>query len=119
MKSYEVYTYRRIALRWTREILAERAGIQVEYVRFFEEGKRIGSDFEAKIKAAINQGFKDLDEIEHYKARIMEIAYEVRFDDNVKEILQRTSHLMVETGKLQRRLVDSVTITSDEEDWED
>lgn len=107
MKSYEVYRYRRIALRLSREEIADRADIQVDYVRFFEDGKNIRSDFVDKIKKVIDDAFRELDEIEHYKTRILELAYEIRFDDDVKQTLSRTSHLMVEIGKLQRNLVNN------------
>jgi len=115
MKSFEVYTYRRIALRWSREMVAEKAGVQPNYVEWFESGKRIGRDFEDKIKGAINEGFRELDPIEHYKVRILELAYEIRFDEDVRETIYRSSHMMVELGKLQRALLDGVTI---QEDWE-
>ena len=105
MKSFEVYRYRRIALRWSRENVAEKAGVLPDHVRFFEEGKSIGRDFETKIKFAIDEGFRELESIEHYRTRILELAYEVAFGDDNKETLQRCSHMLVEIGKLQRSIV--------------
>ncbi len=105
MKSCEVYRCRRIALRLSREEIADRAGIQADYVRFFEDGKNIRSDFVDKIKKVIDDAFRELDEIEHYKTRILELAYEIRFDSDTKQTLSRTSHMIVELGKLQRSII--------------
>ena len=105
MKSFEVYKYRRIALRWSREFVAEKAGILVDYVRYFEDGKKIGRDFESKIKFAIDEGFRELESMEHYRTRILELAYEIAFGDDNTETLQRMGHMMVEVGKLQRSII--------------
>ena len=107
MQSHEVYAARRIALQWSKEELAEKAGLNVAYVIFFEDGKNIGREFEEKIKSALNKGFKELSCIEHYKARIMELAIEIRDETSDKESLYRLSHLIVEAGKLEREILDN------------
>ena len=112
MKSHEVYAIRRNALRWSRETVAERAGLNVAYVTLFEDGKSIGKAYENKIKSVLNDGFKELNSVEHYKARILELAMEIRNDTSCKENLYRLSHLVVESGKLERELLDNVTIAN-------
>jgi hypothetical protein len=99
--------YRRIALRWTREVVAERAGVPTEYVKYFEDGKNIQSDYLKNIKLAIDDGFRELDALNHYKARILELAYEIKFDTDVKQIMQRAAHMTVEVGKLEKYLIDN------------
>ncbi len=107
MRSHEVYIARRIALRWSREILAEKTGINVAYVTLFEDGKSIGKTYENKIKSVLNNGFKELTSAEHYKTRILELAIEIKDDDNSKENLYRISHMIVELGKLEREILDN------------
>lgn len=111
MKTYEVYAFRRISLRWTREQLAEKAGIDPLYVKFYEEGKRIGRDYEIKIKDALYDGCSELSRIDHYKSRILELAYEIMYEEDVRELLKRTTHMMNELSTLQRDTLDSVIIT--------
>ena len=110
MKSHEVYAIRRAALRLSKETVAERAGLNVAYVTLFEDGKSIGKAYENKIKTVLNNGFKELNSVEHYKARILELAMEIRndtSDTSSKENLYRLSHLIVESGKLERELLDN------------
>lgn len=107
MKSHEVYAIRRAALRLSKETVAERAGLNVAYVTLFEDGKSIGKAYENKIKSVLNDGFKELNSVEHYKARILELALEIRNDTSSKENLYRLSHLIVESGKLERELLDT------------
>ena len=106
MKSYEMYKCRRIGLNWSREILAEKAGVTVQHVRWYEEGRKIGSDFENMIKDALYFGYKNLDEIEHYKCRIVELSYEIRFETDTQFLMQRIGHMVTELGKLQMKVVD-------------
>lgn len=106
MKSYEMYKCRRIGLNWSREILAEKAGVTVQHVRWYEEGRKIGSDFENMIKDALYLGYKNLDEIEYYKCRIVELSYEIRFETDTQYLMQRIGHMVTELGKLQMRVVD-------------
>lgn len=110
MRSFEVYRFRRIALRWTKKELADKAEILVVDIDRFESGLEIDSEKIVKLKRVIDDGFRNLDTIEHYKTRIMELAYEIRFDQDPKQILQRTSHVMVELGKLQKALIDGVSV---------
>lgn len=112
MKSHEVYAIRRAALRLSKETVAERAGLNVAYVTLFEDGKSIGKAYENKIKSILNDGFKELNSVEHYKARILELALEIRNDTSSKENLYRLSHLIVESGKLERELLDNITIAN-------
>lgn len=115
MKSHEVYAIRRAALRWSKETVAERAGLNVTYVSLFEDGKYIGKTYENKIKSILNDGFKELNSMEHYKARILELAMEIRNDTsctNCKENLYRLSHLVVEAGKLEREILDCTNISN-------
>lgn len=106
MKSYETYKCRRIGLNWSREMLASKSGLTVQHIRWFEEGRKIGSDFENKIKDTLYRGYKELDEVEHYKARIIELSYEIRFETDTQYLMQRIGHCMTELGKLQMKVVD-------------
>lgn len=106
IKSYQTYKCRRIGLNWSRDILAEKAGVDVQCVRWFENGQKIGIDYENKIKSAISQGYKELSEVEHYKARLIELAYEIRFENDAQYLMQRIGHTITELGKLQMKIVD-------------
>ena len=110
MRSFEVYRYRRIALRWTKKELADKAEILVVDIDGYEKGLGIGEDKIVKIKKALDDGFRALDPIEHYKTRHLEVAYEIKFDQDPKQILQRTSNVMVELGKLQKALIDGASV---------
>ena len=107
MKSHEVYAIRRAALGWSKDVVAERAGLNVAFVTLFEDGNSIGKTYENKIKSVLNNGFKELNSVEHYKARILELAMEIRNDTSSKENLYRLSHLTVEVGKLEREMLDN------------
>lgn len=106
MKSHEVYAIRRAALGWSKDVVAERAGLNVAFVTLFEDGHGIGKTYENKIKSTLNNGFKELNSVEHYKARILELAMEIRNDTSSKENLYRLTHMAVEVGKLERELLD-------------
>lgn len=106
MISSEVYVYRRIALGWSKEELADKSGIKVRYIDDFEDGFDVDRKIENKIKSVINTGFKNLDSMEHYNARIMELALELKNETSNEQKLYRISHLQVELGKLQREILD-------------
>lgn len=112
MKSHEVYAFRRMALRWSKETVAERAGLSVGFITLFEDGHNIGKAYENKIKSVLNDGFKELNSAEHYKTRILELALEIKNDTSSKENLYRLSHMIVEAGKLEREILDNITITN-------
>lgn len=109
MKSSEVYVYRRIALDWSKELLADKSGIKVRYIDDFEAGFDVDREIENKIKSTINIGFKKLNSTDHYNARIVELALELKHETSDKQKLYRISHLQVELGKLQREILDSYT----------
>lgn len=109
VKSYEVYVFRRIALRWTQQELAEKANIDVKLVCKFEEGTSLDKDLDDKIKLAINKGFKELESIDHYKCRILELAFEIKYETSDNQRLYRMSHIIVELGKLQKEILDNIT----------
>ena len=109
MKSSEVYVYRRIALDWSKELLADKSGIKVRYIDDFEAGFDVDKEIEDKIKSTINAGFKELDSIEHYNCRILELALQLKNETSDRQKLYRISHLEVELGKLQREILDSYT----------
>lgn len=110
MKSYEVYKCRRAALDWTRLILAEKSKIKVEDIDRFENGLCVDKTIEDKIKSVINTGFKELDAIDHYKTRILELAYEIKYENDNRQMLYRISHMMIELGKLERETLDTLSI---------
>ena len=107
MKSYEVYKYRRAALDWTTRILAEKSQIKVEDIEKFENGFGVNRTIEDKIKDSINAGFKELDAVDHYKCRILELGYEIKYETDKTQLLYRISHMMIELGKLERETLDT------------
>lgn len=108
MKSYEVYKYRRVALDWTTRILAEKSEIKVEDVERFENGFSVDRQTEDKIKSTINTSFKELDSFEHYRCRILELGYEIKYETDRKQLLYRISHMLIELGKLERETLDTL-----------
>lgn len=115
MKSYEIYACRRKALRLTRQELADKAGVQVLYVEFFEKGCNIPRYVSDKIKATIRNEFCEMNSIDHYRTRILEMAIEIKDETNTEYAMQRISHMMIELGKLQNELMGVKLKTK--EDW--
>ena len=114
MKSHEIYSCRRKALRLTKEQIAIKANVLVQYVEWFEEGKRIPTWAENNIKVAIRNEFCNLTSIEHYRARILELAIEIRDETEVTYALNEISHMMIELGKLQNELLGMKPKTKEE-----
>lgn len=106
MKKYEAMRIRRISLKWSEEILANRAGIHTNYVKYYEEGKSIGRDYEYKIVNALYEGSKELDNIEHYRFRIMELAMKINIQDDKEILLKELAHIAVEANKFQMDVID-------------
>ena len=109
MKSYEVYKYRRAALDWNTRVLAEKSKIKVEDIERFENGFGVDQKIEDNIKLTINTGYKELDTINHYKCRILELGYEIKYETDKRQMLYRISHMMIELGKLERETLDALT----------
>lgn len=107
MYKYEAMKFRRIALKWTKEILADRAGIHVNYVRFYEDGKSIGRDYEKKIVNALYEGSKELDNLDHYKFRIMELALKIGVQEDQEILLKELAHIAVEANKFTMDILDA------------
>lgn len=101
-----LYKNRRTALKWSLEDLAVKSGLDPREIKWFEEGKRIGSEKEAIIKQALYEGFVNLDSKDHFRARILEIALQVNSGDlTTQEELNALSHIAIELGKLQGDLI--------------
>ena len=105
MKSFETYKCRRQALGMTREQLAEKANVDVKLIECFEEGLKIDSISYDKIRRVIYYGFKNIDSVEHYKKRILELALELQIEDNTQHALTEIGHMIVELGKWQMAMV--------------
>lgn len=116
MKSYEIYACRRKALRITRQELADRARVHVQFVNDFEKGLKIPRVEYDRIKTTIREMFNELDSIEHYRTRILELGIELRDETDADIALQEIAHMMIELGKLQNELM-GIRIKS-KEDWE-
>lgn len=104
MKSYEVYTSRRKALRLTQLDLAKLAGVNLLDVVNYEKGEIIDDVF-MKIKNTISEQYKTLDYVDHLKTRILEMAILIRDEENKDFLLTDISHMMVELGKLQGNIM--------------
>ena len=107
MFKYQAMKIRREALGWNEQILADRAGIHVNYVRFYEEGKAIGRDYEKKIIEALFAGTKELGQLEHYHFRILELAMKISIQDDKTALMKELSHLALECNKYQMELMDA------------
>ena len=101
-----LYKNRRIALKWSIEELAEKSGINALEIKWFEEGRKIGTEKESIIKLALYQGFVNLDSKDHFRARLLEIALQINSEDlSTQEELNALSHMAIELGKLQGDLI--------------
>lgn len=107
MEKFEALKYRRIALKWSEKKLADRAGIDAKYVEFFEAGKNIGRDYERIISDALYRGTKELDNLEHYRFRIMELALKIQKEEDNIALLKELAHLGAEANKFQMDLMDA------------
>lgn len=105
MRSYEIYTCRRKALRLTKEELAKKANVHVQYIEFFEKGCNIPGYIRDKIRETIRAEFNNMSSIEHYRTRILELAIEIRDEKNAEYAMQQISHMLIECGKLQAELM--------------
>lgn len=105
MRTYQTYMCRRKALGITKEEMAKRVGTSVEVIENFEQGYWTHRYIIDRIKDVCYYGFKDMDEIDHYRARILELAMEIKIDDNPEHAMSEIGHMMVELGKLQRELL--------------
>ena len=101
MTSNEVYAARRKALRITRQEVADRANCTVDDVTNFENQIYVSHDTFEAIKNAIWTMSKELDEVDHYRVKILEEAIKIRDEQNKDYMLQDIAHLMIELGKLQ------------------
>lgn len=101
-----LYKNRRMALKWSLEELAEKSNLNIMEIKWFEEGKKIGTEKENIIKEVLYQGFVNLDSKDHFRARILEIALQINSEDlNTQEELNALSHMAIELGKLQGDLI--------------
>lgn len=116
MKSYEIYTCRRKALRITRLELANEIGCNVSYIEDFENGTPIPQWYYERIKWAIRNRFNSLSPVEHYRVKILELGIELRDETSTQYALEEIAHMMVELGKLQNELLGNTPKTK--EDWE-
>lgn len=105
MKSYEIYSCRRKALRISINDLAKEVGCDRQYIVDFESGKRVPSFIYNNIKTTIRNKFNDLSPVEHYRARILELGIELRDETDKQIALNEISHMMIELGKLQGELL--------------
>lgn len=117
MKANDIFRCRRIALNWTKEELANRAGIPVQYIDWFERGEKIGRDFEYKIKNTIREYHRNLSPADHRKARIIELAYMIAEEENSDYLMKNIGHMQVELGFLQMYAIEGKP--DYKEYWED
>lgn len=100
-----IYKCRREALGLTIDQLAEKCGVTIETIIDFEAGKCTEKEDKDIVKVYLRKAFCDLDSIDHYKARILELAMEIsRTKENKNDQFNCISHMLVELGKLQAEL---------------
>ena len=105
MKSYEVWSSRRKALRLKKVDLAELAECSVEDISNFESGIAVPSRIYENIKNTIWRLQRKQDPIDHYKTRILELAIQIRDEENKEHLLDEMAHIMIELGKLQGEIM--------------
>lgn len=119
MLDYDVYRIRRISLNWSKEQLAAYACIPVKYVDYFEDGALSDRIYIKKIKNAIDEYHRSLSDIDHRKARVIELAYIVAEEKNYNYLMKNIGHLQVELGFLQMTAADGKLGFRDKDEWED
>ena len=105
LKSYQIYACRRVALDLTPEELAEKVGVDKKFVIDMEKGNKIPFAVYERIKTTIRNEFNNLDQLEHYKRRILEIAIEMILEEDNETALQNIAHIMIEAAKMQNELI--------------
>ena len=103
--SNQVYKIRREALGVDPNYIAEKANVSVDDVICFEKGIRIPFAVYDKIKTAIKNEFCELNSMEHYQKRILEIAMKIQIEDDKTYALQEIAHMQIELAKLQNELL--------------
>ena len=107
MKTYEIMKCRRQALGFTKDKFAEKTGLDVKLIEFYESGKNVGSYVEERIRTTLYEEFRNMDSMEHYKKRILELALELNKQDETKFALLEIGHMITELGKLQMAIIDN------------
>lgn len=107
MKTYEIMKCRRQALGLTKEKFAKEADLDVKLVEFYEDGKKVGSYVEEQIRLTLVRLFQNMDSMEHYKRRILELALEINQQDETKFALLEIGHMITELGKLQMEIINN------------
>lgn len=108
MKHYEVYKCRRQALGFTKSDLADKVGLKVGVIDKFENGENIPYCFEVAIKKTIDDEFRNIDSMTHYKRRILELAIQINHEEEVERLLHDIGHMMVELGKAQMEIMNEI-----------
>jgi transcriptional regulator with XRE-family HTH domain len=108
MKRCEVYKCRRQALGWSKEKLSEKLGLKVGVIEKYENGENIPYCFEVAIKQTIDNEFTNVDKMTHYKRRILELAIQLNYEEEVERSLHDIGHMMVELGKMQMDIMQDI-----------
>ncbi len=108
MKRYEVYKCRRQALGWTKEKLANKIDVKIGVIERYEKGEDIPYCFEVAIKQTIDDEFRNVDSMTHYKRRILELALQIQTEEEVERTLHNIGHMMVELGKMQMEIMNGI-----------
>lgn len=107
MKDNIIYKCRRQALGLNINDLATGCGVSNDVIMAFENGDWISNKDKDMIKTYIRKCFCNMRSMDHYRARILELALELNNPEipasNDQQLLM--SHMMVELGKLQAELV--------------
>lgn len=116
MTTNEIMRSRRVALRMTKFELAEKVGVNVNVISLFEDGVNVPKNTYEKIKEVLRNEFNSLKPEEHYRARILELAIEIRDEKDAKFNFDYIGHMMIELGKLMAEVNNSVP--KSKKDWE-
>ena len=105
MTKNKVWKCRRQALGYTQQQLADLAGCDIKIVRAYENEEWIDYESCKKIQNVIVDTFKNMDSVEHYKKRILELALKLNLEDDKDYAMNDISHMIIELGKLQGEII--------------
>ena len=107
MKFEKKCVCKRIALHMTQEDLAKHAGLSVDEIVKIEDGSVLATGKQKdRIDKVLFWGFKNIPEIDHYRARIAQLGLQINEEDNIDDAMLEISHMLIELGRLQQALVE-------------
>ena len=100
-----VYKCRMTALGYTKEQIARLAGCEVSDIEKFVREEFVEKEIYCKIKEAVDDEYRSMSSLDHYKTRIVELALKLSIEEDKDWALNDISHMMIELGKMQSELI--------------